>query len=122
VTVGQALSTSTATVGKASIIVPADRRIRIDYTNSAGSTTSLSGNTVLSLNAWHSVELRETVGAGTGKLTLLLDGVTVASGASLDLGSQGVGWFAVGDKSAPTNSSIAGHLYLDDVLTNANGA
>jgi hypothetical protein len=55
------------------------------------------------------------VGAGSGSLALLVDGTTVASGSNLDLGSQGLTWFAVGERYAPLDSETAGHLYIDDV-------
>jgi hypothetical protein len=61
------------------------------------------------------VELRETVGAGSGSLTLLVDGTSVSGGSQLYLGTQGVTWFAVGEEYSPPGSGTAGHLYIDDV-------
>ena len=59
------------------------------------------------------MELGETVGAG--RLALLMDGHTVSSGNKLDLGRQGVTWFAVGEEYAPPGRGYAGHLYIDNV-------
>jgi hypothetical protein len=61
------------------------------------------------------MELRETVSAGSGSLTLLVDGSAVVSGRHLDLGTRGLTRFAVGDRYTPSDSGTAGHLYIDDV-------
>jgi hypothetical protein len=61
------------------------------------------------------VELCETVGAGRGRLALLMDGYTVFSGNKLDLGRQGVTWFAVGEEYAPRGRGYAGNFYIDNV-------
>jgi hypothetical protein len=101
--------------GKVDVILPADDRIRLDYSDSAGQHHFLWGSFVVPKGSWHSVELRETVGAGSGTLALLVDGNTVASGSSLDLGTQGVTWFGVGERFSLPGSATAGHLYIDDV-------
>jgi hypothetical protein len=102
------------------VILPADHRLRLDYTDSAGQQHFLFGSFVVPTGAWHTVALSETVGAGSGSLALLVDGTTVASGSTLDLGTQGVTWFAVGERFSPPGSSTpAGHLYIDDVTTHA---
>jgi hypothetical protein len=107
-------STST-NVGRVDVILPADNRIRLDYFDSAGLQHNLFGTYVFPKGSWHAVELRETVGAGNGSLALLVDGNAVASGSNLNLGTQGVTWFAVGEEFSPPNSGTAGHLYIDDV-------
>jgi hypothetical protein len=61
------------------------------------------------------VELRETVGASTGSLALLVDGTTVASGTSLDTGLQGLTRFTAGDGYTNSDPSTSGHAYVDDV-------
>ncbi len=112
----QTTPSSSANPGKVNITLPGDGRIRLDYFDSAGTQHSLYGTLVLTTGGWHTVELRETLGAGSGSLALLLDGSTVASGSSLDTGSQGATWFAVGDKYTPSDTGTAGHLYVDDVV------
>ena len=106
---------TSSNVGKVDVIVPADNRIRLDYTDSAGQHHFLWGSFVVPTGSWHAVELRETVGAGSGSLALLVDGTIVASGSNVDLGTQGVTWFAVGERFAPPGSGTAGHLFIDDV-------
>src|SRR5204863_6412301 len=97
------------------VTLPGDHTIRLDYFDSAGQQHYLWGNAVVAPGSWHTVELRETMGAGSGSLSLLVDGTTVASGNNLDLGTQGVTWFAVGNRYSPSDSGTAGHLYIDDV-------
>jgi hypothetical protein len=111
----QTVPVTSSNVGKVDVVVPADDRIRLDYTDSAGQQHFLWGSFVVPKGSWHAVELRETVGAGSGSLTLLVDGTIVASGSNLDLGAQGVTWFAMGERFAPPGSGAAGHLYIDDV-------
>jgi hypothetical protein len=111
----QTVPITSSNVGKVDVIVPADNRIRLDYTDSAGQQHFLWGSFAVPTGSWHTVELRETVGAGTGSLALLVDGNIVSGGSNLDLGTQGVTWFAVGERFAPPGSGPAGHLYIDDV-------
>ena len=111
----QTVPITSSTVGKVDVIVPADDRIRLDYTDSAGQHHFLWGGFVVPKGSWHTVELRETVAAGSGSLALLVDGTTVSSGSNLDLGTQGVTWFAVGERFAIPGGAAAGHLYIDDV-------
>jgi hypothetical protein len=106
---------TSSNVGKVDVTIPNGNRIRLDYFDSAGLLHYLYGSFVVPTGSWHKVELRETVGAGSGSLALLVDGTTVASGSNLDLGTQGVTGFGVGEEHAPGNSGIAGHLYIDDV-------
>jgi hypothetical protein len=114
----QTVPVTSSTAGKVDVILPADHRIRLDYVNSAGQQRFLFGSFVVPTGTWHTVALSETVGAGSGSLALLVDGTTVASGSHLDLGTQGVTWFAVGERfSPPGSSTAAGHLYIDDVTT-----
>ena len=49
-----------------------------------------------------------------GSLALLVDGKTVSSGSNLDLGRQGVTWFALGQEYAPRGRGYADHLYIDN--------
>ena len=102
-------------VGQVDVILPADNRIRLDYVDSAGHRQFLGGRFAVPQGSWHAVELRETVGAGSGSLTLLVDGTSVSGGSQLYLGTQGVTWFAVGEEYSPPGSGTAGHLYIDDV-------
>jgi hypothetical protein len=111
----QTVPITSSNAGKVDVIVPADNRIRLDYTDSAGQHHFLWGSFAVPTGSWHTVELRETVGAGSGSLALLVDGTTVSSGSNLDLGTQGVTWFAVGERFAPPGGGTAGHLYIDDV-------
>jgi hypothetical protein len=115
VVLAQTAPITSSNVGKVDVIVPADNRIRLDYTDSAEQHHFLWGSFVVPPGSWHTVELRETVGAGTGSLALLVDGTIVSGGSNLDLGTQGVTWFAVGERFAPPGSGTAGHLFIDDV-------
>jgi hypothetical protein len=111
----QTVPITSSNVGKVDVIVPADGRIRLDYFDSAGQHHYLWGSFAVPPGSWHTVQLSETVGAGTGSLTLLVDGNPVSSGSNLDLGTQGVTWFAVGERFSLPGSGAAGHLYIDDV-------
>ena len=115
VNVAQTVPSTTSNVGKVTVVLPADNRLRLDYFDSAGQQHYLWGSYAVPTGSWHKVELRETMGAGSGSLALLVDGTTVASGSNLDLGPQGLTWFAVGERYAPLDSETAGHLYIDDV-------
>jgi len=61
------------------------------------------------------MELGESVGTGSGSLTLLLEGSTIVTGRHLDTSAQGLTWFAVGDRYTALDSGTSGHLYIDDV-------
>jgi hypothetical protein len=115
VNVAQTVPSTSSNVGKVTVVLPADNRIRLDYFDSAAQQHSLWGSYAVPTGNWHKVELRETMGAGSGSLALLVDGTTVASGSNLDLSPQGLTWFAVGERYAPPDSGTAGHLYIDDV-------
>jgi hypothetical protein len=115
VVLAQTVPITSSNVGKVDVIVPADDRLRLDYTDSAGQHHFLWGSFVVPPGSWHTVQLSETVGAGSGSLALLVDGNPVAGGSNLDLGTQGVTWFAVGERFAPPGGAAAGHLYIDDV-------
>ena len=115
----QTVLNTSSTVGKVDVILPADNRIRLDYVDSAGRQHFLGGRFVVPRRSWHTVELRETVGARRGSLTLLVDRHTAASGSKLDLGTRGLTWFAVGEEYAPPGRGYAGHLYIDDVTATA---
>ena len=115
VNVAQTVPSTTSNVGKVTVVLPADNRLRLDYFDSAGQQHYLWGSSVVPTDGWHKVELRETMGAGSGSLALLVDGTTVSSGSNLDLGTQCVTLFALGERFAPPGSGTAGHLYIDDV-------
>ena len=113
----QTVPLTSSKVGKVDVILPADNRIRLDYVDSAGHQQFLAGSFVVPKGSWHTVELRETVGAGSGSLALLVDGASVSGGNTLNLGTQGLTWFAVGERFSPAGSGTAGHLYIDNVTT-----
>jgi hypothetical protein len=46
---------------------------------------------------------------------MLVDGNTAASHSKLDLGTQGLTWFAVDEEYAPRGQGYAGHFYIDTV-------
>jgi hypothetical protein len=118
VNLAQTVPSTTSNVGKVTVVLSRHNRIRLNYFDSAGRQHYLHGKGhVLPRSIWHRVELRETMGAGSGSLALLVDGKTVASGSNLDLGAQGLTWFAVGERYSPPDSGTAGHLYIDDVTT-----
>jgi hypothetical protein len=111
----QTVSSTSSTVGKVDVILPADNRIHLDYVDSAEHQQVLGGRFVVPSVNWHTVALHETVGAGRGSLTLLVDGTSVSGGSQLYLGTQGLAWFAVGERFSPPGSGTAGHLYIDNV-------
>jgi hypothetical protein len=106
--------------GKVDLTLPSSGKLYLDYYDSAGTQHYLYGSTVLATQGWHTLELREVTGTGTGSLKVLLDGASIVTGTGLDVSTQPVTWFAVGDKFSPTNISIAGHLFVDDVLSNGS--
>jgi hypothetical protein len=113
----QTVPRTSSRVGKVDVIIPADNRIRLDYFDRAGRQQYLWGHGLaVPRGSWHTVELRETMGAGSGSLTLLVDGKIVASRSKVALGRQGVTWFAVGEEYAPPGRGYAGRLYIDDVI------
>ena len=89
----------------------------LDYVDSAGAQQYVYSDASLSPGSWHSIDLENAVGAGTGYLALYLDGSPVATAAAIDTGTQPVGYVAVGDEYSPDDSAISGHLYVDDVDT-----
>jgi hypothetical protein len=115
VVLAQTVPRSSSRVGKVDVIVPADNRIRLDYIDSARHHRYLWGRFAIPRRSWHTVELRETVGPGSGSLALLVDRRTAAHGSKLALGTQGVTWFALGEEYAPPGRGYAGRLYIDDV-------
>jgi hypothetical protein len=115
----QTVPLTSSRVGKVDVILPADNRIHLDYVDSAGHQQVLGGRFVVPRGGWHTVALRETVGAGSGSLVLLVDGTSVSGGSTLNLGTQRLTWFAVGEEYSPLSSSTAGHLYIDDVTATA---
>jgi hypothetical protein len=118
--VAQTVPSTTSKVGKVDVTMPGDNRIRLDYFDSAGQQHYLWGRFAVPRRGWHAVKLRETVGADSGSLALLVDGNTEASGSKLDLGTHGLTWFAVGEEYAPPGRGYAGHLYIDDVTATAS--
>lgn len=57
-------------------------------------------------NSWHEVELRFTIGGGTGSADLWFDGVEVLSLTNVNLKNAPVGVFAVGDSGAHTWNAV----------------
>jgi hypothetical protein len=116
----QTVPSAASNVGKVNVILTPSRTLRLDYFDHAGTQHYLWGDGLaLPRGTWHTMELRETVGAGSGSLTLLVDGSAVVSGRHLDLGTRGLTRFAVGDRYTPSDSGTAGHLYIDDVTATA---
>lgn len=116
VVVAQSVANTHSKIGKVDVTLPANRAIRLDYFDRAGRQHYLYGKSIVSRGVWHTVDVQETVGAGTGSLKLLVDGMVVAHGAGLDVGRRGITWIAVGDKYTPTNTGTSGHLYVDNVM------
>jgi hypothetical protein len=113
---------ATSNVGKVNVILTPNRTLRLDYFDHAGTQHYLWGHGLaVPRGSWHTLELHETVGAGSGSLALLVDGSVVVSGRHLDLGTQGLTRFAVGDRYTPSDSSTAGHLYIADLTTVVSG-
>jgi hypothetical protein len=112
----QLLPSPSTSVGKVNVVLSDSNTIRIDYVDSTGIQRYLYGNPV-SKGAWHTIDVWESIGAGSGALTLKVDGTTNASGTSLDLGRTGVGSVMIGAQFSPPNAGTTGHLYVDDVST-----
>jgi hypothetical protein len=108
------LPSPSSSVGKVNVVLSDSNTIRIDYVDSTGTQRYLYGNTV-SKGAWHTIDISETIGMGSGAVTLMVDGTTNASGTSLDLGAIGVGSVMIGAQYSPPNAGTTGHLYVDDV-------
>ncbi|HEV3309661.1 MAG TPA: metallophosphoesterase, partial [Chloroflexota bacterium] len=88
--------------GKLSLIVSGGTHtLHIDYFDSTGAQHYLYSSAALALGSWHNISLQETAGVGTGALVLSMDGKSVASATGIDIGSQGVGYFALGDEYSP---------------------
>jgi hypothetical protein len=115
VVLAQTVPLISSKVGKVDVTLPADNRIRLDYFDSAGRQHYLWGRVAVPRHSWHTVRLRETMGAGSGSLALLVDGTTVASRSNLDLGPRGVTRFAVGEEYASPGRGYAGNFYIDNV-------
>jgi hypothetical protein len=114
----QTVPSPSSNVGKVNVILTPSRTLRLDYFDHAGTQHYLWGQgRALPRGSWHTVELRETVGGGSGSLALLVDRNTVASGSHLDLGTRGLTWFAVGNRYTPSDRGTVGHLYIDDLTT-----
>ena len=110
----QTVPSATSNVGKVNVILTPSRTLRLDYFDHVGTQHYLWGDGLaIPTGSWHTVELRETVGAGSGSLTLLVDGSTVVRGRHLDTGAQGLTWLAVGDRYTPPDRGTSGHLYID---------
>jgi hypothetical protein len=116
----QTVPGTSSNVGKVNIILTQGPHIRLDYFDSSGTQHSLYGaNYLVSRGSWHTIELSETAGTGTGNLSLRVDGSTAVSNANLDTGSQGVTRFAVGDEFTAGDAATTGHLYVDDVIASS---
>jgi hypothetical protein len=64
----------------------------------------------LTLNAWHELELRATIGSGTGVAQLWLDGTQLVNASSQAFGATNISQAWIG-----TGSSETANLYVDDV-------
>jgi hypothetical protein len=78
--------------------------------NGASSTSTL-GSTVMSLTAWHEVELDLTISASIGTISIYLDGTNVLSLTSQNTGTVAIAGLTIGDG----NSSRTSSFYIDDV-------
>ncbi|HZT96178.1 MAG TPA: LamG-like jellyroll fold domain-containing protein [Chloroflexota bacterium] len=114
---------SSSNAGKVSLSLSPNGALMFDYWDSAGAQHYVYTNATLTAGAWHTLTMQEKVGAGTGSLSLYMDGTLEGSAANIDLGSQPVTYFAVGDEYTPTDAGTTGHLYIDDVMAaaTANG-
>ena len=77
----------------------------------------------LSLGSWRNISLRGTAnGAGASVLSLYEDGQQVGQAGAIDLGTQGVGAFAIGNIYTPSGQATSGQLYFDDVIATTTPA
>jgi hypothetical protein len=116
-TLSQGSSTSAA--GKVSLILAGGNlRLHLDYVDSSGTQRYLWSSAALTPGGWHTIAIQDTAGgSGSGALSLSVDGKVAGSATGIDTGGSPVGYFAVGEEYSPSDSKIAGHLYLDDVAT-----
>ena len=110
---------SSSNAGKVSLSMSSGGNLLLDYWDSANAQHYVYSNATLTPGSWHTISVAETAGAGTGSLTLSMDGVVEGQAANIDLGSQPITYFAVGNEYSPTDPAIAGHMYFDDVVTNS---
>ena len=104
--------------GKVDVIVTGGAlALHVDYFDSSGNQHTIYSSASLPSGSWATLALTDTVGAGTsGSVTLSLNGVSIATQSGIDTGSAPVTYFAVGDEYSTTDSRIAGHLYVDDIV------
>ncbi len=108
---------ASGTAGRVNL-VDAGGILRLDYFDANGTQRYLWGRGTLVAGVWHQVSISE--GLSTGTLTLSVDGTVTASGSGLNLGSNSVKSFAIGEPGASSDSAVAGHLYFDDVVSGTN--
>ena len=106
---------ATGGAGKVNVILGGNGNLELDYTNSLGAQNYVYSHAALTPGSWHTIDLQEAVGVGTGYLALYFDGKPVATASAIDLGAQPVGYFAVGEEYAPNDAAIAGSMYIDDL-------
>ncbi len=84
----RAAPSSTALAGKVDLVMNGSGSLFLDYFTGAGVRAYLwTSAAPLAHGVWHTLELRQSVGASTGTLQLLLDGTTIGQANGLNLGT-----------------------------------
>lgn len=110
-------NSSQTSAGKVSLVLSGSGNLVVDYWTSSGVQSYVYTGATLTPGKWHTIDLQDTVGAGTGALVLSVDGSAVGSATNIDTGTQPITYFAVGDEYTPLDSLTTGHIYIDDVAT-----
>ena len=88
---------------------------RLVYTTNSQLSNMLYIDEALAYDTWHSIELRCKIGAGTGAVDLLIDGVSKASQTNISNNYYEVESVMVGSQQS-TNYTVDGeYFYTDDI-------
>ena len=110
---------ASSNAGKVSLSLSSSGGLLLDYWDSAGAQHYVYSNATVPKGSWHTIDVLEQVGAGTGSLAIYMDGLLEGNASGIDTGSQPVTYFAVGSEYTPTDPNTLGHMYIDDVSTSA---
>jgi hypothetical protein len=116
-------SNPASTTGTVELNVNGAGQLFLTYWDSSGQPQTVATTGQLSLGSWRQISLQETAnGAGAGTLSLYVDGDQVGYASGLDLGTQGVGAFAIGNIHTPVGQATSGQLYYDDMTASTTPA
>jgi len=115
----QTLPNPASNNGKVDLNMTSTGSLFIDYWDASGTKHTIYTNGHLAVGGWHTIVLHQVMGSA-GSISLTIDGVSQGGGTSLNMGSNGVTYFALGEEYTPNDTSTAGHLYLDDVTATSS--